>query len=116
MLLPQLVLAQDSAQVLRAKQDVRALVTAVNLFKHERGRLPTNDEGFAILVASPTERRPVYLKAIPVDPWGRPYFYAIPGRAGDYEIYTLGADGRSGGDGDDADIGSWLADALKPPR
>lgn len=109
-------LAQDSAEVLRAKHDIRQLVTAVNLFKLERGRLPTNDEGFAILVASPTDRWPVYLTAIPVDPWGRPYRYAIPGRAGDYEIYTLGADGRAGGEGDDADVGSWLGDALEPPR
>jgi len=111
-----LALAQDSAQVLRAKHDIRQLVTAANLFKLERGRLPTNDEGLAILVASPTDRRPVYLTAMPVDPWGRPYLYAIPGRAGDYDIYTLAADGRAGGDGDDADIGSWLGDALKPPR
>lgn len=114
MSLPQLALAQDSALVLRAKHDIRQLVTAVNLFKLDRGRPPTNDEGFTILVASPTDRRPVYLAALPVDPWGRPYLYATPGRAGDYDIYTLGADGRAGGNGDDADVGSWLGDALNP--
>ena len=68
--------------------------------RSRRGRLPTNDEGFAILLRLP------YLTAMPVDAWGRPHLYAIPGRAGDYDIYTLGADGRPGGDGDDADIAS----------
>jgi|SRR5688572_16036586 len=116
MLLPRLALSQDSAQVLRAKNDVRAIVTAVNLFKLENARLPSNDEGLAILVASPSGGRRGYLVAMPVDPWGRPYLYATPGRAGDFDIYTLGGDGRVGGEGDDADVGSWLGDALRPPR
>ena len=97
--------AQDTANVARAKQDVRSIITALNLFRLEHARVPTNDEGLAALVGR-------HLREKPMDPWGRPYLYATPGRAGDFDVYTLGADGREGGEGENVDIGPWSF----PPR
>ena len=108
-LLPALVLAacssparpQDTVDAVRAKHDIRQILTAVKLFKLEYSRVPTNTEGSAALVNR-------HLARVPLDPWGRPYLYVTPGRTGDYDVYTRGADGREGGEGDDADVGSWL--------
>jgi general secretion pathway protein G len=99
----------ESAQISQARLDICILQRAVSLFTTDAGRLPTDEEGLGVLVWDPnTERRP-YLSRTPIDPWGQPYLYAVPGRSGEFEIYTLGADGRQGGQGVARDFG-WLLD------
>jgi general secretion pathway protein G len=86
----------DKAKRNRAKSDVAVIVNAIEAYYAESGRYPTNDEGLSALPLKNTN-----------DPWGRPYQYNQPGRDGPYEVVTYGADGREGGTGADADIGSW---------
>jgi len=98
----------ERAQVAQARLDICSLQRAVRMFTTDADRLPTNEESLGLLVDSNTQRRP-YLSGTPIDPWGQPYRYTVPGRAGEFEIYTLGADGREGGQGVDRDFG-WLLD------
>ena len=96
-----------------ARAQVASLKQAVNAFYTVYGRYPTNDEGLQILTQK-TERLPDPLldaRAVPADPWGRPYQYNAPGRQEPYEILTYGADGREGGVGADADVVSWQLSA-----
>ena len=96
-----------------AKAQVASLKTAIETFNGVYGRYPTNDEGVQILTQK-TERLPEPLldaRAVPNDPWGRPYQYNSPGRQEPYEILSYGRDGREGGGGEDADIVSWQLSA-----
>jgi general secretion pathway protein G len=106
----------DEARVTAAKQDIRTLETALDFFQMENFRYPTTDMGLEALVKKPEDpairnwRAGGYLKAttVPKDPWGNPYRYMQPGtKGGAYDLYSLGADGEVGGEGNDADIGSW---------
>ena len=106
----------DEARVTAAKQDIRTLETALDFFQMENFRYPTTDMGLEALVKKPDDpairnwRAGGYLKAttVPKDPWGNPYRYMQPGtKGGAYDLYSLGADGEVGGEGVDADIGSW---------
>jgi len=92
-----------------AKTELATVCDALEAFYTEYDRYPTNEEGLEILTES-TERMPeALLDRDPVDPWGRPYVYNQPGREGPYEVLTMGADGREGGEAGsaDADLGSW---------
>ena len=88
------------------------LEKSVELFKLGVGRFPSDEEGLEALVKKPTAGalppnwRP-YLDKLPADPWGRPYQFINPGVKGEIDIFSLGADGQAGGDGKNADIGSW---------
>jgi len=106
----------DEARVTAAKQDIRTLETALDFFQMENFRYPTTDMGLEALVKKPEDpairnwRNGGYLRAttVPKDPWGNPYRYMQPGtKGGPYDLYSLGADGEVGGEGVDADIGSW---------
>ncbi len=83
---------------------------ALELYKLDVGRFPTNEEGLEALIKRPGTAAPTwagpYLKSgsVPTDPWGRPYRYANPGANGGLEILSLGADGAPGGDGENADV------------
>lgn len=101
----------------RAKQraahnQIKTLQSALDTFKLDNGRYPTNSEGLKVLVSNvpgaPYWKGP-YLetKDILVDPWNHSYYYESPGRHGDYDLYSLGADNKEGGDGPDSDIVSW---------
>lgn len=95
-----------------AKVQVDALSAAVDSFHLDTGRFPSSQEGLKALVDRPNETSNwdgPYLKKRDslIDPWGRPYLYHVPGQHAEYDIYTLGSDGREGGEGDAADIGSW---------
>jgi general secretion pathway protein G len=99
----------ERAQVSQARVDICNLQRTVRVFTTDGNRLPTNEEGLGMLVGdSNNEQRP-YLSGTPIDPWGQPYLYTVPGRSGEFEIYTLGADGREGGEGLDSDFG-WPLD------
>ena len=106
----------DEARVTAAKQDIRTLETALDFFQMENFRYPTTDMGLEALVKKPEDpairnwRTGGYLRAttVPKDPWGNPYRYMQPGtKGGPYDLYSLGKDGEVGGEGVDADIGSW---------
>jgi general secretion pathway protein G len=90
----------DKAKVRRARADIANYAGAVDLYYADRGRFPDPRDGLKALV-------PEYVKVLRNDPWGRPYVYARPGRGGQYDVVSLGADGREGGTGADADVTNW---------
>jgi general secretion pathway protein G len=94
--------AQDTARVRKAEADVATLEQGVEMYRLNRMNYPTSADGLQALVAQG------FIKRLPEDPWGNPYHYAAPGRDGQpFDIYSTGADGREGGEGDNADIGNW---------
>ena len=111
---PNLIGNIDRAAVTRARADIRTIDNALNLYRLDNFRYPSSDEGLQALVTNPGEASAPnwkqYLRSVPSDPWNNDYLYASPGRQGDYEVYTLGADGQEGGEGINADIGSWNLD------
>jgi len=88
------------AKITKAKADIRAIESAMNMYKLDKHAYPTTDEGIEALV-------PKYLPRMPKDPWDNNYQYLSPGTQGVIDIYTLGRDGQPGGEGEDADIGNW---------
>jgi general secretion pathway protein G len=113
MIAPQIMNRLSQAEVTRARQDIRAIETALNVYRLDNYRYPTTDEGLTALVTNPGEaaapnwQRGGYLKSVPLDPWRRPYLYLNPGQHGEFDIYTLGADGQDGGEDNNIDIGNW---------
>lgn len=100
------------AEIQAAEADINTISTALDFFRMDHFRYPTQDEGLEILRGdAEIDGRPVaeHLQKDAVDPWGRPYIYEYPSSHGDgeYDVYTLGADGEEGGTGINADIGSW---------
>ena len=105
----------DEARVTRARADIQTIEAALDIFRLDNFRYPTNEEGLRALVERPNNpdiRWPQggYMRRMPVDPWNRPYLYENPGRRGELDIYTLGRDGEEGGEGQDRDIGNWNLD------
>ena len=106
--------SQDKAMREKARADVATLEQALEMYRLDNQQYPRTVEGLAALVNAPAGlQRPEryrsggYLKRLPEDPWGNAYQYAAPGRFGAVDVYSLGADGREGGEEDDADIGNW---------
>jgi general secretion pathway protein G len=93
--------SQDKAMVAKARADIATLEQAVELHRLNTLNYPSAADGLNALIAGQT------IKKLPNDPWGRPYLYTVPGRNGPFDIASLGADGVEGGDGENADIGSW---------
>ena len=108
---PRVMDRPDEARVVKAKQDVQALVTALNLYKLDNYNYPSTDQGLQALVTRPATaanwREGGYLDQLPTDPWGQPYQYLNPGTHASIDVYSLGADGNVGGEGMAADIGNW---------
>ena len=111
---PNVIRRIDDANATKAKQDIRALETALNLYRMDNFRYPTTDQGLEALVKQPADpnirnwKSGGYVRSLQKDPWGNDYAYIAPGtRGGEYDLYTLGADGQPGGEGTDADIGNW---------
>jgi general secretion pathway protein G len=91
---------------------IKDLEQAAELYKLDVGRFPSGEEGLEALVVKPATAQGwngPYLKkgGVPQDPWGNQYFYEFPGKHGELDIYTLGADRAPGGDGENADVGNW---------
>ncbi|WP_303907935.1 type II secretion system major pseudopilin GspG [Thiohalomonas denitrificans] len=114
---PKVMDRPDAARITKAKQDIRALESALNLYKLDNFRYPSTDQGLEALVSKPggspeprNWKSGGYMDRLPKDPWGNDYRYLSPGRNGDLDIYTLGADEREGGEGVDADVGNWNLD------
>ena len=101
----------DVATTNRAKQDIRGIETALYLYRLDNFRYPSTTEGLAALVTNPGETNAPnwkqQLTRLPVDPWNRPYQYANPAQHGEFDVFSLGADGQEGGEGVNADIGNW---------
>ena len=100
------------SQVKEASAQIDALSKAIEAFRLDTGRLPTTEEGLAVLDTRPPNEPswagPYLQKAVPLDPWGRPYVYVAPGtHNNDYDLYSYGKDGQPGGSGENADIGNW---------
>jgi general secretion pathway protein G len=93
-----------------AKTQIALFETALDAFRLDIGRYPTTEEGLQALRKNPGLEKwagPYLPKDIPKDPWGRDYVYKCPGDHGEYDLYSLGADGKEGGEGENADIVSW---------
>jgi general secretion pathway protein G len=94
--------AQDTARIRKAEADIATLEQGIEMYRLNRMNYPSGGDGLQALVSEG------FIKRLPDDPWGNPYLYAVPGRDGQpFDVYTYGADGREGGEGDDADIGTW---------
>jgi general secretion pathway protein G len=109
---PNVINRIDDAQGAKVKQDIRAIESALKLYRLDRFRYPSGQEGLEALVTPPqdsSQKWPEggYLDRLPKDPWDRPYVYENPGKQGEFDIYSLGRDGQPGGDGPDADVGNW---------
>ena len=106
----------DRAQISAAKTNIASIESALKFFRMEHHRYPTEDEGLEILTGvapagsdiDPARLGPVIEGGVPKDPWDREFLYRYPGEHGEYDIYTLGADGEEGGEGTSADIGNWI--------
>ncbi|HEX9772963.1 MAG TPA: type II secretion system major pseudopilin GspG [Steroidobacteraceae bacterium] len=109
---PNVIRRIDDANVTKARQDIRAIETALNLYRMDNFRYPTTEQGLEALVKQPADPNVRNWKqggyvTLRKDPWGNDYAYIAPGTRGEYDLYTLGADGQPGGEGPDADIGNW---------
>lgn len=114
---PQFLGQVDTARQAKAKQDIQAIQTALTMFKLDNFVYPTTEMGLKALAQKPDSplvknwRPGGYLQHLPKDPWGNEYQYVRPGtHGGDFDLYTLGADGQPGGDTANADIGNWNLD------
>ncbi|HYD76805.1 type II secretion system major pseudopilin GspG [Ramlibacter sp.] len=112
LIVPNVLDRADDARVTAARTDVNNLMQALKLYRLDNQRYPTAEQGLQALVAKPTAGptppnwKP-YLERLPNDPWGRPYQYLNPGIKAEIDVMSYGADGQPGGEGKDADIGSW---------
>ena len=112
LVVPNVLDRADDARVTAARTDVNNLMQALKLYRLDNQRYPSAEQGLQALVVRPTAApAPInwkpYLDKLPNDPWGRPYQYLNPGIKAEVDVLSLGADGQSGGEGRNADIGSW---------
>ncbi len=114
LVVPKIMGRPDEARIVAARQDIAAIRQALNLYRLDNQRYPTTEQGLQALVEKPASgpipgnwKTGGYLERLPKDPWGAPYQYLNPGLRGEVDIYSLGADGATGGAGNNADIGSW---------
>ena len=112
LIVPNVLNRADDARVTAARTDIANLQQALKLYKLDNQRYPSPEQGLQALVTRPaTEPVPANWRAtldkLPGDPWGRPYQYLNPGLKGEVDVMSLGADGKTGGEGNNADIGSW---------
>jgi general secretion pathway protein G len=99
------------SEVNAARAQMDAFGKALDAYRIDLGRYPSSEQGLAALTAAASEnpryRGPYLSKAVPLDPWSRPYNYRSPGQHGEYDLWSYGRDGQPGGSGDDADLVSW---------
>lgn len=108
--------AQEKAKSQKAQADIRLLENALEQYRLDMQDYPEEMTGLAALTALPEGhekidyyRRGGYVKYLPLDPWGRPYVYLYPGEKGDYDLFSYGADGKPGGEGNNKDIVNWVS-------
>lgn len=110
MVVPRIMSRPEEARIAKAKQDIRAVETALDLYKLDNFNYPTTEQGLEALVTQPTTppvpkryREEAYLKKVPIDPWQNPYQFLNPGEHGAIDIFSLGPDQQLSDD----DIGNW---------
>ena len=113
LIVPNVIGRPDEARVTVASADIRTVSAALKMYRLDNGDYPTTAQGLSALAEKPTTSplprtwpQDGYLAEVPKDPWGRPYVYRSPGEAGGFELYSLGKDGKPGGEGVDGDIGA----------
>jgi len=114
LIVPKIMGRPDEARIIASKQDIASILQALKLYKLDNQRLPSTEQGLQALVTKPSSP-PIpsnwkvdgYLDKLPKDPWGNPYQYLSPGLHGNIDVFSFGSDGAMGGEGNDADIGSW---------
>lgn len=114
---PTVLNSADDARIQKVRADFKAIETALKIYRLDNYLYPSTEQGLVALV-EPSSLEPEprnfksggYLSEVPVDPWGREYLYLSPGENGEVDIYSLGADGLPGGDGQNTDMGNWGAD------
>lgn len=99
LIVPQVMGRPDEARIVAARHDVAAIMQALKLYRLDQKRYPSAQEGLGALAK--------HLERVPMDPWGNPYQYLIPGVHGEVDVFSYGADGAPGGEGAAADVGSW---------
>jgi len=116
-ILPNIFSNLSKAQITKAKSDIQAIEGGLTMYKLDNYKYPNTDLGLSALVQRPNDptvrnwREGGYLKRVSNDPWGNPYQYVFPGTRGqEYDLYSFGADGQEGGEGENADIGNWNLD------
>lgn len=114
LIVPKIMGRPDEARIIAAKQDIASVMQALKLYKLDNQHYPTTEQGLQALVTKPSStpipsnwKSSGYLEKLPVDPWGNPYQYLFPGIHGEFDVFSFGIDGAMGGEGNDADIGSW---------
>jgi len=111
---PTVLNSADDARIQKVQADFKSIETALKIYRLDNYVYPTTEQGLEALVA-PSSLEPEqrnfkqggYLSELPMDPWGRPYLYLSPGEYREIDIYSMGADGLPGGEGQHADIGNW---------
>lgn len=110
---PNVIGRVDDAQLTKARAEIANIENAMKFYRLDNFAYPTTEQGIDALVSRPNDpnvrnwKPGGYLDRVPKDPWGNPYQYLNPGNNGEIDIYTLGRDGRPGGEGLDGDIGNW---------
>ncbi len=110
---PNVIGRVDDAQITKAKAEIANIENAMKFYRLDNFAYPSSEQGIESLVTKPSDpniknwKSGGYLGRVPNDPWGNAYLYLNPGNQGEIDIYTLGADGRPGGEGINADIGNW---------
>ena len=112
LIVPNVLDRADDARVTAAKTDVNNLMQALKLYKLDNQRYPTAEQGLQALLTKPSAgpmppNWKSYLDLLPNDPWGRAYVFLNPGIKGEIDVMSFGADGQAGGEGKNADVGSW---------
>ena len=112
LIVPNVLNRADDARITAARTDVSNLMQALKLYRLDNQQYPSAEQGLAVLVTKPTvgavpTNWKSYVDKLPNDPWGRAYLYMNPGLKGEVDVLSFGADGQAGGEGKNADIGSW---------
>lgn len=120
LIVPNIMGRPDQARVVAARNDVHTLVSALKLYRLDNGVYPSTDQGLKALVQKPTSgdipsnwKSGGYIEHLPKDPWGHDYQYLNPGIHGEIDVFSLGSDGKPGGEDYAADIGNWESNSSK---
>jgi general secretion pathway protein G len=116
-IVPKIMKRPEEARRTKAVMDIKAIETALNLYRLDSGVYPSTEQGLEALVTKPTTgvipknwKEDGYLDKVPKDPWGNPFVYLCPGVNKEFDLVSHGADGVEGGEGKDADIQNWNLD------
>ncbi len=114
LIVPRVVGRTDDARIAAAKADIATIMQALKVYRLDNGRYPTTEQGLQALITKPTTepipnnwKQTLERSSTPLDPWGEPYKFLNPGIRGEIDVFSFGRDRASGGEGPDADIGSW---------